>query len=116
MPDRKYGISPARFDENIFCIDKVRFVGDKVAAVAAIDEETVYQALKLIKVDYEILPAVFDPIEALAEGAPQIHDEYPRNINTEIHQKFGDVEGAFSQGLSCENRSFCRTAHLSVSD
>ena len=97
VPDRKYGISPARFDENIFCIDKVRFVGDKVAAVAAMDEETVYQALKLIKVDYEILPAVFDPIEALAEGAPQIHEPYPRNVNTEIHQKFGDVEGAFSK-------------------
>ncbi len=97
VPSLKYGISPARWDENIFCIDKVRFVGDKVAAVAALDEETVYKALKLIKVDYEVLPAVFDPIEALAEGAPQIHDEYPRNVNTEIHQNFGDVEGAFAK-------------------
>ncbi len=97
VPSLKYGISPARWDENIFCIDKVRFVGDKVAAVAALDEETVYKALKLIKVDYEILPAVFDPIEALAEGAPQIHDEYPRNINTEIHQNFGNVEEAFAK-------------------
>ena len=42
VPTKKYGISPARHDENIFCIDKVRHVGDKVAAVAAIDEETVY--------------------------------------------------------------------------
>ncbi|MCL6638608.1 MAG: 4-hydroxybenzoyl-CoA reductase subunit alpha [Firmicutes bacterium] len=97
VPSKKYGISPARWDENIFCIDKVRFVGDKVAAVAAIDEETVYKALKLIKVEYEVLPAVFDPIEAMQEGAPQIHDEYPRNINTEIHQNFGDVEKAFKE-------------------
>src|SRR5450759_3312060 len=96
VPSLKYGISPARWDENIFCIDKVRFVGDKVAAVAALDEETVYKALKLIKVEYEILPAVFDPIEALKEGAPQIHDEYRGNINTEIHQNFGNVEEAFA--------------------
>jgi 4-hydroxybenzoyl-CoA reductase subunit alpha len=97
VPRLKYGISPARWDENIFCIDKVRFVGDKVAAVAALDEDTVYKALKLIKVDYELLPAVFDPVEALAEGAPLVHEEFPRNINVEIHQNFGDVEKAFSQ-------------------
>jgi CO/xanthine dehydrogenase Mo-binding subunit len=97
VPSKKYGISPARWDENIFCIDKVRFVGDKVAAVAAVDEETVYKALKLIKVDYEILPAVFDPLEALADDAPLVHEEYPRNINAEIHQEFGDVEKAFAQ-------------------
>ncbi|MHB8917325.1 MAG: 4-hydroxybenzoyl-CoA reductase subunit alpha [Desulfocucumaceae bacterium] len=96
VPSLKYGISPARWDENIFCIDKVRFVGDKVAAVAALDDETVYRALKLIKVEYEVLPAVFDPVEAIQEGAPQIHDEYPGNINTEIHQNFGDVDKAFA--------------------
>ena len=55
--------------------EKVRFIGDEVAAVAAIDEETAERALRLIEVDYELLPAVFDPFEALAEGAPQIHDE-----------------------------------------
>jgi CO/xanthine dehydrogenase Mo-binding subunit len=99
VPSRKYGISPARWDENIFCIDKVRFVGDKVAAVAAVDEETVYKALKLIRVEYEVLPAVFDPIEALAEDAPLIHEEFPRNINAEIHQEFGNVEAAFSRAF-----------------
>jgi len=97
VPSMKYGLSPARWDETIFCIDKVRFYGDKVAAVAAIDEETVQKALKLIKVDYEVLPAVFDPFEAMKEGAPQIFEEYPRNINTEIHHHFGDVEKAFKE-------------------
>ncbi|MBS4024056.1 MAG: 4-hydroxybenzoyl-CoA reductase subunit alpha [Clostridia bacterium] len=106
VPSLKYGISPARWDENIFCIDKVRFVGDKVAAVAAIDEETVYKALKLIKVEYEVLPAVFDPIEALREGAPQVHDEYPGNINTEIHQNFGDVEKAFAEAYHVRTDQF----------
>jgi 4-hydroxybenzoyl-CoA reductase subunit alpha len=96
VPSLKYGLSPARWDENIFCIDKVRFVGDKVAAVAALDEDTVYKALKLIKVEYEVLPALLDPIAALAEGAPLIHDEFPGNINVEIHQNFGNVEKAFA--------------------
>ncbi|MHB8916449.1 MAG: 4-hydroxybenzoyl-CoA reductase subunit alpha [Desulfocucumaceae bacterium] len=106
VPGLKYGISPARRDENIFCIDKVRFVGDKVAAVAAIDEETVYKALKLIKVEYEVLPAVFDPIEAMKEGSPQVHDEYPRNMNTEIHQNFGDVEKAFKEAYYVRTDKF----------
>ncbi|MCL6479084.1 MAG: 4-hydroxybenzoyl-CoA reductase subunit alpha, partial [Peptococcaceae bacterium] len=106
VPDLKYGISPARWDENIFCIDKVRFVGDKVAAVAAIDEETVYKALKLIKVEYEELPAVFDPIEAMKEGAPLVHDQYPRNINAEIHQSFGDVEKAFQEAYYIRTDTF----------
>lgn len=97
VPSLKYGISPARWDENIFCIDKVRFVGDKVAAVAAVDEETVYKALKLIKVEYEVLPAVLDPLHAMDEDAAQIHEEYPRNINTEIHQSFGDVDKALAE-------------------
>jgi 4-hydroxybenzoyl-CoA reductase subunit alpha len=106
VPSLKYGISPARWDENILCIDKVRYVGDKVAAVAAVDEETVYKALKLIKVEYEVLPAVFDPEEAIKEGAPQIHDEYPRNINTEIHQNFGDVEKAFAEAYHVRTDRF----------
>jgi 4-hydroxybenzoyl-CoA reductase subunit alpha len=91
-PTLKYGISPARWDENVFCIDKVRFVGDKVAAVACIDEETCYRALAAIKVEYEVLPAVLDPWHAMDEGQPQVHDEYPNNINTEIHQDFGNIE------------------------
>ena len=106
VPTLKYGISPARWDENIFCIDKVRFVGDKVAAVAALDEETVYKALKLIKVEYEVLPAVFDAIEALKEGAPQVHAEYKGNVNTEIHQNFGNVEEAFAKAYLVRTDKF----------
>jgi 4-hydroxybenzoyl-CoA reductase alpha subunit len=106
VPVKKYGVSPARRDENIFCIDKVRHVGDKVAAVAAIDEETAYRALKLIKVDYEILPAVFDPVEAMAEGAPLIHEDFPRNINVEVHQSFGNVEEAFSRSFHVRKDTF----------
>ncbi|MBE0616418.1 MAG: molybdopterin-dependent oxidoreductase, partial [Proteobacteria bacterium] len=106
VPDLKYGISPARWDENIFCIDKVRFVGDKVAAVACIDEETCYRALQLIRVEYEPLPAVLDFLHAMDEGSPQVHEEYPRNINTEIHQNFGDVEKAFAQAHHVRTDAF----------
>ncbi len=106
VPSTKYGLSPARWDETVFCIDKVRYYGDKVAAVAAVDEETVYKALKLIKVEYEVLPAVFDPFEAMKEDAPQIFDEYPRNINTEIHQDFGDVEKAFKEAYYVQKDRF----------
>ncbi len=106
VPDLKYGISPARWDENIFCIDKVRFVGDKVAAVACLDEDTCYRALRLIRVVYEELPAVLDFLHAMDEGQPLVHDEYKRNINTEIHQKFGDVDKALAEAYHVRTDAF----------
>ncbi len=93
----KYGVSPARYDETLFCHDKVRYVGDEIAAVAAIDLETAMKAVSLIKVEYEELPAVFTVEDALAEGAPLLHDEYPGNLCAEVHQEFGDVEAALKK-------------------
>ncbi len=93
----KYGVSPARYDETLFAHDKVRYVGDEIAAVAAVDLETAQEAVQLIKVDFEELPAVFDMFEAMKEGAPQLHDEYPNNITAEVHQEFGDTEAAFAE-------------------
>ncbi|HSH71189.1 MAG TPA: hypothetical protein VK997_14805, partial [Deferrisomatales bacterium] len=106
VPDLKYGISPARWDENIFCIDKVRFVGDKVAAVACVDRDTCYEALRAIKVEYEVLPAVLDFLHAMDEGQPLVQEEYARNINTEIHQEFGDVEKAFAEAYLVRTDTF----------
>jgi 4-hydroxybenzoyl-CoA reductase subunit alpha len=100
VPALPYGVSPARYDEQILARDRVRYVGDEVAAVVAETEEIAEQALKLIEVDYEELPAVFDPRDALAEGAPLIHPEdpkYARNINTEVEWHFGDVEIGFAE-------------------
>ncbi len=54
---------------------KVRFVGDRVAAVAAETEEIALRALELIEVEYEILPAIFDPRDSMKQGAPVLHDE-----------------------------------------
>jgi CO/xanthine dehydrogenase Mo-binding subunit len=72
LPDPYYGV--AIRDQPVVAIDKVRYVGDMVAAVAAIDEETAYRALALIAVHYEKLPAVTTIDEALAEGAPLLFD------------------------------------------
>ncbi|MCG6880625.1 MAG: molybdopterin-dependent oxidoreductase [Deltaproteobacteria bacterium] len=92
-----YGVSPARYDETLFVKDRVRYIGDEIAAVAAVDLETALEAVSLIDVEYEELPAIFTMEEAMAEGAPQIHEKYPRNIGAEVHQEFGNVEEAFAQ-------------------
>ena len=92
-----YGVSPARYDETLFVKDRARYIGDEIAAVAAVDLETAMEAVSLIDVEYEELPAVFTFEEAMAEGAPQIHEKYPRNIGAEVHQEFGNVEEAFAQ-------------------
>ncbi len=116
VPHIKYGVSPARYDDNVLAIDRVRFIGDEVAAVAAVDEDTATEALKLIKVDYEELPAVFDPFESMKEGAPQIHAKYKRNVNTEVHQNFGDVEEAFKKAHYVREDTFVgnRTMQLPI--
>ncbi len=92
-----YGVSPARYDETLFCHEKVRYVGDEIAVVAAIDFETAQKAVNLIKVKYEELPAVFTVEEAMEKGAPQLHAKFPGNVCAEVHQEFGDVASAFRQ-------------------
>ncbi len=98
VPDATWGTSPARYDEYILAKGKVRYVGDVIAAVAAVDEETCYKALELIKVEYKELPAVFDPIEAMKDGAPRLFaDKYENNINTHVDHHFGDIEKGFAE-------------------
>ena len=87
-----YGVSPARYDETIFCHDKVRYIGDEIAAVAATDPDTAMEALRLIKVDFEPLPLVLDGEHALDDGLPQLHDSYKNNTCAQVHWNFGDVE------------------------
>ncbi len=87
-----YGVSPARYDETIFCHDRVRYVGDEIAAVAAIDLDTALEAVNLIKVDFEELPVVLEGRAAMDEGQPQLHEMYKRNICAQVHWHFGDIE------------------------
>jgi len=91
----KWGVFRYTRDQQLLCVDKVRYVGDEVAAVAAVDEDTAIEALSLIQVEYEELPAVFDCRSAIAEGAPVIHDDRPRNLNVSVKIDVGDVESAF---------------------
>src|SRR4030042_3041510 len=97
IPDRKYGIVPKARDEYALAKGKVRYIGDEVAAVCAIDPEIAEEALDLIEVEYEELPAVFDPLEAIKEGAPLIHDGVVNNTSMSIRKEFGEVEKAFGE-------------------
>jgi 4-hydroxybenzoyl-CoA reductase alpha subunit len=96
----KYGVIPWTPDENALALEKVRFIGDEVAAVAAVDEETANEALKRIRVDYEVLPAVFAPEEALARTDVQIHENPEKpgkgNLSKHVRLEFGDVEQGFA--------------------
>ena len=92
-----YGILPIGHDEHALCTDKVRYVGDNVACVAAVSEAVAEQALELIEVDYELLPAWFDPEESMQSEAEFIHEQRPQNIEKEYHHVFGDPEAALAK-------------------
>jgi len=91
----KYGVIPWTPDENALAVDRVRFIGDEVCAVAALDEDTANRALKLIEVEYEELHAYTDPREALERHDPPIHEENRKgNISKHVRLEFGDVNEA----------------------
>lgn len=92
-----YGILPVSQDEHALCIDKVRFIGDPVAAVAAIDEDTAFEAMNLIDVEYEPLNTISSIEEAILIDEPRIH-EYgdAGNIHKKVSLEFGNVEDGFA--------------------
>jgi 4-hydroxybenzoyl-CoA reductase alpha subunit len=93
----KFGILPVSEDEEALCIDRVRMVGDPVAAVAAVDEETAEAALADIHVEYELLPAIMSIDEAVAQDEVQIHEYADQgNIHKLVSLEFGDVESGFA--------------------
>jgi 4-hydroxybenzoyl-CoA reductase alpha subunit len=95
LPRVKFGILPVSQDEEALCAEKVRMVGDPVAAVAAVDEETAEQACRLIEVEYEPLPALMSIFDSLAHPEVRIHDygDGP-NVHKNVALQFGDVEAA----------------------
>lgn len=95
---QKFGILPSSQDEYALAIDKVRYVGDPVAAVAALDPDILDEALKLIQVEYEVLPALMSIDEALAHPEVKINDEARTgNIHKAVNYEFGDMEAGFAQ-------------------
>ena len=97
LPRVKFGILPVSQDEEALCTDKVRMVGDAVAAVAAVDEETAERACRLIEVEYEPLPALMSIQDSLAHPEVRIHEygDGP-NVHKNVALQFGDVEAAFA--------------------
>jgi CO/xanthine dehydrogenase Mo-binding subunit len=104
---------PVFRDQPVLAIDKVRFVGEPVVAVVAEDPDTAQAALDLVEVEYEPLPAVFDALEAIADGAPTLHEtqpvagatfadllidtEGPPNVCNHFKLRKGDVERGFAE-------------------
>lgn len=84
-------------DERLLAREKVRYIGDEVAIVAAVDEDTAKEALKRIVVEYEEIPAVFDPEEAMKEGSALIHENAKQNIARIIRIRHGDIGKAFGE-------------------
>jgi CO/xanthine dehydrogenase Mo-binding subunit len=83
-------------DWEILCSDRVRYVGDEVAAVAAITPEIARAAAALVDVEYEELPAIYDPFAAMSAGAPVLWPESPDNVAYHFHIERGDVEAGFA--------------------
>lgn len=94
-PGVAFGPMPAFEDWQIFAKDKARFEGEEVAAVAALDEATAARALELIEVEYEPLPAVFDPREAMKDGAPSVNGR-DGNVVMPFKLEQGAVDGAMT--------------------
>jgi 4-hydroxybenzoyl-CoA reductase subunit alpha len=92
-----FGILPVGHDEHALALDKVRYVGDNVACVAAVSEAIAEKALELIAVDYELLPAYFDPEESMKAETNLIHDNKPNNLEKDYHHVFGDPDKAFAE-------------------
>ena len=84
-------------DRPVIAIDRVRFVGECVALVVAETREAAYDALELIDVVYESLPAIVDEVAAIADGAPQLHENVPNNITTYFKTGGGDYAAAARQ-------------------
>ena len=104
FPDVRFG-SAALKDRRVLALEKVVYIGEPIAAVAAVDEITAQEAVELIKVEYADLPAVEDPLEALNPDAPLVHEDMPSfegfsfamggNICTILDSDRGDVDKAF---------------------
>lgn len=101
----KYGILPVGHDETALAVDKVRYVGDNVACVVATSEAIAERALELVDVEYEPLPAWFDPEDSMKAEHDWIHPQRPNNIEKDYHHVFGDPEKGFAEAdYVTENR------------
>jgi CO/xanthine dehydrogenase Mo-binding subunit len=108
-------------DKPVLAQERVRFIGEKVAAVAATDRDIVQEALELIDVEYEELPAVFDPVDAMKPDAPLLHPDYASyqgpnktdgrtNVRSRVQTSKGDVEQGFRESDEIFENTFATHA------
>ena len=103
----KYGVIPWTQDETALAVDKVRHVGDAVACVAALDERTAEEALRLIQVDYQVLPAVLTPEDALAHPEIKVNEKAKvGNITKHVHLQFGEVDEAVASAAAVAHETY----------
>ncbi|MBW1711845.1 MAG: xanthine dehydrogenase family protein molybdopterin-binding subunit, partial [Deltaproteobacteria bacterium] len=110
VPD--VGFGPRSDEWFILARDEVLFYGHEVAAVAAVDQDTAEEALDLIEVDYQELPAVFDPLEALKPEAPLVYEDKGTNLAAEFKIEAGEVDQAFKDSYFIyEDRFYTNQVH-----
>ncbi|HYM04188.1 MAG TPA: 4-hydroxybenzoyl-CoA reductase subunit alpha [Stellaceae bacterium] len=106
--DKPFGVLPISMNEYPLARGRVRYRGEPVAAVAAVDDETAEQSLALIRLRVRELPAYFSVESARAPGAMFLHDDQPGNVLREVHDEFGDVASGFAAAdLVREARYHC---------
>lgn len=115
LPER-YGVIPWTQDETALAVGKVRFIGDPVAAVAAIDEDTAIRALEAIDVEYALLHPYLEPEDALTRVEPKIHEDRKNNISKNVKLEFGDVDGSIKGAdlVIEDDYSFHGTTHAPI--
>ena len=106
FPGIKFGFLPSTRDQLPMPVDKVRYFGEGIAAVAATDEDTAEEALDLIKVEYEELPTVLTIEEAIAEGAPLVHDNAKGNVTASNRYHYGDVDKGLKESDYVREETF----------
>jgi 4-hydroxybenzoyl-CoA reductase subunit alpha len=106
--DKPYGVLPITMNEPPLARERIRYLGEPVAAVAAVDAATAERALQLIRLNVRELPAYFTSEAARAPGAVPLHDNYPQNVLRSVHDEFGDVAAGFARAtLVREERYQC---------
>src|SRR5947209_3307656 len=113
----KYGVIPWTQDETALAVEKVRHVGDAVACIAAVDERTADEALRLVKVDYEVLPAVFTPEDALEHPEIKVNERAKvGNITKHVHLQFGEVDEAVASAAAVvrETYRYAGSTHVPI--
>ena len=104
--DKTYGVIPIAMNEYPMARDRIRYRGEPVAAVAAVDAETAARALDLIELEIEELPACYTPAESRAPNAQLLHDDKPGNLEREVHHTFGDIAEGFASADLVREETF----------